>query len=246
MDELVSGGAVSGGVVARRVESGGSEPLATTHHSPVATDQLLQETAAWRLIGLLFEVPTAADWRQDVNALASEIAAEDVQQAAQAAILDASEGLYHAAIAPSGRVSLREVTYRQSMTPGQFLSEIAAFYKAFAYQPSLKEAPDHIAIQIGFISYLRMKEAFSLVHGNAEEASIAADAARKFADEHLKTLASRVAEALQNCPARYLQLAAEAVVRRVGVSTCPSDAVLPNCGAIEEDCSTCGAAPGAE
>ena len=123
--------------------------------------KLLRDAAEWRLISLLFECP-GKDWQTQVNALAGEVDDADLQ-AAVASCEGATESVYHSTFGPGGPAAPREVSYRQTLMPGQMLDEIGAFYQAFAYQPSIVEPPDHIAVMTGFIAYLRLKEAF----GNA-------------------------------------------------------------------------------
>jgi nitrate reductase assembly molybdenum cofactor insertion protein NarJ len=176
---------------------------------------LVREAAEWRLLGLLFEVPSA-EWKRQVAALAAETDADDLRAAAEAAQDEASEGLHHRIFGPGGAVVPREVAYRRTVTPGRFLSELSACYQAFSYQPAAQEPPDHLAIEAGFVSYLRLKEAYALSLEEGEQATITADAARHFVDEHLRTIAQPVAQSLPSSGIRYLTLAAAVLTRLVG------------------------------
>ena len=182
---------------------------------------LLEEAASWRLLGLLFECPSAR-WQEQVAALAGEVGDAELRAAAEAAA-EASEGLYHSIFGPGGPAAPREVSYRNSVELGYLLSEIESYYAAFAFRPETTEAPDHIAVEAGFIGYLRLKEAYALAGGDHERAAVTASAARTFIEEHLGAIAGPLAAALSQSGVRYLELAGKALARLAGAKT---DAVL--------------------
>jgi nitrate reductase assembly molybdenum cofactor insertion protein NarJ len=175
--------------------------------------ELLAEATAWRLLGLLFERPREG-WREDVEILSRLVSDPELQAAAAAAQDEASEGLYLALLGPGAPVSAREVTYRGMEDPGRIIADISAFYHAFAFHPETEEAPDHLAVEAGFLGYLRMKEAYARARGNEQEAEVAAEAAVRFREAHLSTLAWPVAERLESAGVRYLSLAAATLARR--------------------------------
>lgn len=193
--------------------------------------QLLGDATAWRLLGLLVERPREG-WWQEVEMLSREVADPEITAAADAAREGANEGLYLALLGPGGPVSLREVTYRGMEDPGRIIADIQAFYEAFAFQPKTEEAPDHLAVEAGFLGYLCLKEAYARARGTEDEAEVAAQAAARFREEHLSTLAWPVAERLENADVRYLSLAAAAVARRAGPR--PDTAMT-----VEEDLQSC-------
>jgi len=175
----------------------------------------LAEATAWRLLGLLFERPREG-WWQDVEALSRVVADPQIRAAAEAGREEASEGPYLALLGPGGLVSPREVTYRGMEDPGRILADIGAFYDAFAFQPETEEAPDHLAVEAGFVGYLCLKEAYARARGNEEEAEVAATAAARFREAHLSTHAWPVAERLEATGVRYLTLAATTLAHRTG------------------------------
>lgn len=177
--------------------------------------QLLGEATAWRLLGLLFERPRE-DWWQEVEALSRLVSDPEIRAAADASRDEASEGLYLALLGPGGPVSPREVTYRGMEDPGHIIADISAFYEAFAFQPETEEAPDHLAVEAGFLGYLCLKEAFARTRGNEDEAEVAVKGAARFREAHLSHLAWPVAERLTATDVRYLSLAATALARRSG------------------------------
>jgi nitrate reductase assembly molybdenum cofactor insertion protein NarJ len=176
---------------------------------------LLREAAHWRLISMLLACPQD-DWRSHVTALAAEVTDEQLQQAATAMAEEASEGLYHTTFGPGGPAAPREVSHREYIVPGPSLSDLVAFYNAFAFCPATNEPPDHVAVEADFIAYLRLKEAYALARGDQEQACIAADAARRFLEDHLSSIAAPLAQSLAASGITYLQLAADALFSRVG------------------------------
>ena len=177
--------------------------------------QLLSDATAWRLLGLLFERPREG-WWQEVEALGRSVADPDIQAAADAAREEAGEGLHLAILGPGGPVSPREVTYRGMEDPGRIVADINAFYEAFAFRPETEEAPDHLAVETGFVGYLRLKEAYARARGSEDEAEVAAKAATRFCEAHLSTLAWPVADRIATTDVRYLTLAAAALARLSG------------------------------
>lgn len=177
--------------------------------------KLLGLSAEWRLIALLFEPPTH-DWREQVVRLAAEVNDPALKEAAAQSQEQASESLYHSTFGPGGPAAPREVSHHGRVLPGAMLGEVTGYYKAFAYDPALPEAPDHVAVEAGFVAYLRMKEAFAVERGDAEQAQVAADAARQFVADHLNAMAEPLAGSLANSGIQYLALAAAALLQRAG------------------------------
>lgn len=178
-------------------------------------NELLNESAEWRLIGLLFECP-AGDWKREVRGLAGEVSDERLKKAAEFAETQAGEGLYHAIFGPGGPAPAREISYRDWVQPGYLLSELSAYYEAFSYSPTTAEVPDHIAVESGFVAFLKMKEAFALMREDGENADVTATASRKFIEEHLSKVSERMAKSLAESEIDYLVLASDALFRRVG------------------------------
>ncbi len=176
---------------------------------------LIKEAAEWRLIGLLLECPVG-DWRKNVRGLADEVADPKLKQAAEFAETQAGEGLYHAIFGPGGPAPAREISYRDWVQPGYLLSELSAYYEAFSYTPETREVPDHVAVEAGFVAYLRMKEAFAVMRGDIDGAEVTAKASRTFIDDHLSKISQRIALSLSESEIDYLVLASDALFSRVG------------------------------
>ncbi len=179
------------------------------------TVRLLREAAEWRLIAMLFECP-GEGWHGQVAKLAAEIGDPGLKSAAEAAREEAAASLYDTTFGPGGPAPAREVSYHGDILPGQLLGEIAAFYQAFAYGSSAPEAPDHVAVEAGFIAYLRLKQAYAIERGDDAHAAVTAEAARRFIDDHLNCIAEPLAKSLAACGIPYLGLAADALLHRAG------------------------------
>jgi nitrate reductase assembly molybdenum cofactor insertion protein NarJ len=179
------------------------------------TKRLIREAAEWRLLALLFECPREG-WHGQVASVAAEIRDPDLRAAARAAETAATQGLYHSIFGPGGPVSPREVSYHDSIQLGYLLSELRCCYDAFAYKPVSEEAVDHLSLEIGFIGYLRLKEAFMTAGGDPERAALAREAAQRFLAEHLAVSAEPIARALATGGPPYLVLTSRALASRVG------------------------------
>lgn len=176
---------------------------------------LLHEAASWRLLGRLFECPDPS-WRADIEALAGEVADAEVSQAARAAVEEATEERYHSVFGPGGPAPPREVSYRDTLELGSVMSSIASFYEAFGYAPRTGEAPDHVAVEAGFMAFLRLKEAYALAEEDDERAALTRRAAERFQAEHVAWIAARLAGLLEHSGIEYLQRASRVLAGRVG------------------------------
>lgn len=76
------------------------------------------------------------------------------------------------------------------------LADISGFYAAFGLEPSRShpEMPDHIAVELTFMSVLCLKEAYALAHGLTEPQEVTRAARRAFLGEHLGRWADAFAE----------------------------------------------------
>ena len=123
---------------------------------------------------------------------------------------------------------------------GYLLSELTAFYDAFAYRPVTRESPDHVSVEAGFVGYLRLKEAYAVTRGDEEQAAVTADAAATFVREHLSALAEPLAATLDASGVAYLAEAARALATRVGpppsaAASVPVGRLLPVIQPLEDE-----------
>ena len=208
----------------------------------IAKNKLLVEAAEWRLISLLFDCPTD-QWSEDVASLAEQVSDKRLKRAARAARKEANEGLFHSIFGPGGPAPGREVSYRGWVQPGFLLSELSSFYNAFSYQPNTREVPDHIAVETGFVAYLKLKELFALEINDAEKARVTADASRTFIDEHVSKFAEKIMKLLAASGIEYLKLASVALFKRVGPDKDKGKQIyLPTLEQADEPIFECGAA----
>lgn len=179
------------------------------------------------------------DWREHVTTLAREVSDVDLQIAAREMVEEATEGLYHSTFGPGGPAAPREVSHRDYVTPGAALSELVAYYEAFAFSPHTDEPPDHVAVECDFLAYLRVKEAYALVRGETQQAAIAADAAQHFQQDHLATLAQPLQESLAASEIEYLQRAARVLLQRVGPAPDPRPSLSASLAILDDEMPDC-------
>ena len=201
--------------------------------------RLAQDAVEWRLLSLLFECPTP-EWRVQVTALMHEVTATDLKSAAQDALDEASEGLFHHTFGPGGPAPPREATYHQTVQLGYLLSELQAYYNAFAFQPLTNEPPDHVSVETGFIAYLKMKEVYALACRNEEQAATASESAQRFFQEHLANMAQPLANHLEGSGIPYLAKVGVALLRRVGPPPATATALPILREQVEQDDLSCG------
>jgi nitrate reductase assembly molybdenum cofactor insertion protein NarJ len=215
--------------------------MSATALSP-EVQQLLTEAAEWRLFGLLFEYPTPY-WRANLSALASSLPGE-LRTMAGEALANCSEGLHIALFGPAGTVPVREVTHQGGVQFGYLMAELSAYYDAFGYKPKVEEADDHFAVQLGFLAFLKLKQACAILDGAAGAAQLTEGAASSFQREHLALQAEPVSRALANFAPSFLVTAGRLILDRTGPS--PRSAYPASSSFTEEDHSemmSCGTSP---
>jgi len=178
-----------------------------------ADTALLRESAAWRLLGLLFERPREG-WREEVDALEGIAADPALSAAVAAAREEACEEAFLGILVPAA-VSPREVTWQKG-DAGALLAELRATYDAFAFAPKTEEAPDHVSVEAGFVGWLLLKEAYARAAELPDAAALTAEARERFQKAHMARLAATLAEKLPPWGVEYLTLAAAALAVRAG------------------------------
>lgn len=161
----------------------------------------LELAAAWRFGSLLFQ-PPSDEHLAELRGLATEVATER-RSAAAALIACAPEDWpaeFHRVLGPGG-CPASESSYDDNALAGRgpLLSRVAAFYEAFAYRPDdvIAEVPDHISVELGFLSYLALKCAYAAHESNATALEVASHAYQRFVDDHLRWWIDRFAERIQ-------------------------------------------------
>ena len=193
--------------------------MSNTHMLSAAAKALVAEAAEWRLIELLFRCPSAI-WQEELKSLASGVQDPDLCAAARLAVTEANEGIFHSIFGPGGPAPAREASYQGTIQLGYLMSELNAYYEAFAYSEAFgaseREAPDHVSVEAGFMGFLRLKQAFGVNNGLEAEAAVAAEAAERFLQEHLSNIAEPLSYALDHSGQQYLELAGKALLHRAG------------------------------
>jgi hypothetical protein len=174
---------------------------------------LIAEAAEWRLIGLLLERPRQG-WHDEVVRLGKELP-DPTLRAAVAAAHSATEGAYLHLLGPGGAASPREVTYQPFADPGRLLAELATIYDAFVFRPCVEDPIDHVGVEVAFVGYLLLKEAFALAQGNGEAAATTAVARRGFIESHLAALVAPFAQRLEAAGPSYLLPTVQLLAARV-------------------------------
>jgi nitrate reductase assembly molybdenum cofactor insertion protein NarJ len=177
--------------------------------------RLLAESSEWRFLGLLFEYPSA-EWRTQITALLTDLRDANLRAMAEAALDAATDGLHFALFGPAGSVPVREVTYQGGVQSGYLMAELSAYYDAFGYLPNTTEAADHLAVQLGFMAYLKMKQALALVSDEPEHAAVTAEATTTFLHQHIAALAEPVAAKLEIFAPDYLIQAGALLLHHAG------------------------------
>jgi nitrate reductase assembly molybdenum cofactor insertion protein NarJ len=162
---------------------------------------LLCKATTWRLLGLLWERPRP-HWCEEIRQIASEIKQPLFSRITEIA-QQTSEGTYLAIFGPGGQITPRQVSYCGIQDPGRNISELLAFYQAFLFTPSTEDPPDHIAVEVSFISYLLLKEAYALAQNANDDVQITRQARKSFVSLHLlpfvSSLHQKICE-LKNVP----------------------------------------------
>jgi hypothetical protein len=177
--------------------------------------ELARQSGEWHVAGLLFQCP-GSDWRRQLADLKLGLESIELRDAVSYAIEEASESLYHTTFGPGGPAAPREVSHRQHPQPGQFLAQLATIYEAFAYLPALDEPLDHVAYEVGFVGYLRLKEAYARSAGKVGEAAACCQATDHFLRNHLSFLATPLAKSLEHSEITYLMLASRWLAAQTG------------------------------
>jgi nitrate reductase assembly molybdenum cofactor insertion protein NarJ len=186
---------------------------------------LLAKASLFRFLSLAFQRPGSGR-AGELAALADSLPEELRRDARRAAALagDDLEPSYHRVLGAGGSCRSCETDVLPTAGgKGQVLADVAGFYRAFLYDPSREQAesPDHVAAELGFLSWVAFKEAYAVGRGADDEASVCQDAAAKFLAEHLGRWAPPLAQALSECPHPFYRAAAALLVAAVPAPALP-------------------------
>lgn len=146
----------------------------------------LRRASAWMFASLALQPPDAATidaLQKLIPSLPAGLQPQAIRIAAQP--LDEWEPEYFGILGPAGCPACESSYERGAMASrGPLLAAVSAYYQAFAYAPDVREVPDHVSVEAGFLSYLTMKIAFAEHEGQTEAAAIGRDAYERFLAEH--------------------------------------------------------------
>jgi len=195
----------------------------------------IAEAARWHLLALLLERPRPG-WDLEIRSIAREVPDILLRSVADAAD-GATEGEYLHLLGPGGRVAAREVGHAVMRDPGWILADLARYYDAFGYAPRAEDPLDHVAVEVGFVAYLHLKEALARSGHDEDTASITREARDGFLREHLAPFAVSLARKLGPDEAGHLAGAADLLAARVPVV----DPIPPFESEIDPLANGCGA-----
>lgn len=130
----------------------------------------------------------------------------------------------------------------------QELADIAGFYRAFGLEAAAGDRrPDHLPVELEFVSLLLLKEALALRRGEREKAAISRSARGKFLGDHLgRWLPSFAAAMSVKAPEGYCAALGAALAALVGedARSLGVDPSAPRTPAVREDpedsvCNSC-------
>lgn len=176
----------------------------------------LLAAARLRALAIAFRPPgpAVAEALAAIAATLGDAGAEPFRPLVAAMGPDLSEE-HHLLFGPGGACPLAETDYADTVLGGKggLLGDVAGFYAAFRFDPAAEfhEPPDHLAIELSFLSWLRMKAAYALLGGEVAAVDITERAWRAFVETHAGHLAEALlARLTEKAPSSiYAVLAAE-------------------------------------
>jgi nitrate reductase assembly molybdenum cofactor insertion protein NarJ len=110
--------------------------------------------------------------------------------------VDALEAEYHAVLGPAGVPACETSFVAGAMASrGPLLADVAGFYRAFGYRGSDgarggddagDEVPDHVGVELDFLSYLATKIAFAVHEDRVGARDVARAAYDEFLEQHAR------------------------------------------------------------
>lgn len=172
------------------VNIGNLEPA---RQSRILERAALASASLCRALSLAFRAP-GEDLAAELRALAASLAEPERGRVLALAerVTPDHEVDYHRVLGAGGSCPCAEsdhLPWRTIGGKGAILGDVAAYYRAFAYHPEVEErdSPDRLSIELGFLGWLHLKEAFALSEGRAADARVCRDARESFTEEHLAT-----------------------------------------------------------
>lgn len=176
----------------------------------------------------------AENWTEDVPLVAEIVAALDFVQArlnVEPLALEQLRDAHRVAFGVTGSLCYEtEYGLPHEFRQSQELADISGFYRAFGFVVgnSVRERPDHLAVELEFMHLLAIKEAYAAGNGSVAHVEICVEAQGKFLHDHLGGWIGLFAQSLAlNAAGAYLALAEFAAAyvtadaARLGVTLTP-------------------------
>ena len=148
---------------------------------------LLREAGWYRFFSLCFQPPREG-LKTEMEKIYSEVVKEE--NLYNIRFDDANQvEEHHSVLGAGGLCSACESEYVANRLGGKglLMADVAGFYKAFSFVPEgeFQSPVDNISVELSFMSYMTLKEAFALFSGLKEEMQICTEAKEKFKKEHI-------------------------------------------------------------
>lgn len=162
-------------------------------------------------------------------------------------ILPHATAEYSRVLGGTGACDDGEISYRSALPSGAVLADIAGFYQAFGFWQHWTgaEKPDHVSVELEFVSFLCAKEGHARAAGDAGSADLIRRARTDFLKDHPAQWMASFAQALaEKDPDGFYAAAARAAVDAVAAEV-PVDTPKP-AGAREDapvQCQGCPVVP---
>ncbi len=186
--------------------------IAQTHVSASSDIALwLERASAWLFASLALQPPSSATIDEMTRLVPSLPPAMKAAAAEIVALpLEEWEPEFFSVLGPAGCPACESSYERAAMASrGPLLAAVAAYYEAFVYVPApLREVPDHIAVELGFLSFMALKIAFARFESRVDDAGVALEAYEKFQRRHLGVWAQTLCAALAETGSPQYQLVA--------------------------------------
>jgi putative dimethyl sulfoxide reductase chaperone len=176
--------------------------------------QLLGRAAIYEMLACAFSYPDRAtldqlqayihDTRDHPVVATLDLGAElsELDRELSAAALDDLATAHTGLFAGDVKCSPHETEYDfDTFVKARQLADISGFYRAFGLRPggARREAPDFVATELEFLSFIVLKQVYASVQGWDEQTEIATDAQQSFLQDHagrwIPVLCGSIAEA---------------------------------------------------
>jgi|YNPNPStandDraft_1061719.scaffolds.fasta_scaffold09843_5 TorA maturation chaperone TorD len=179
---------------------------------------LLKEARWYRIFSLCFQPPRPS-LRNELRDLFSETGSGKERLWT---LIEQSgfEAEHHYVLGSGGPCSPCESAYLGRALGGteRIMADVAGFYRAFAFHahPEITEPVDHIAVELSFLSFLALKEAYALYRADARSRTVCREARERFNHDHLLAWIPLFAEALRKgASGSFYEQAARLMVERL-------------------------------